>query len=188
MGYTFGHGDDIPEMHFSFENIEAGRKIIRGWIRKFGETDPEDTIGLTLITGIDRDNPHWYKLAVSHKDADVSESEARLVSLVSRFQKMTPADHGNLSQFLERYQRLGRYRIAAVEHRRGSSVMQIPPPGLCMEKRSLKVVPAWKIGPDDFMRVALTDEDNPVIPPGEEDPPFHRVSMHGAGVFDPVRK
>ena len=175
IGYTYGHGDDIPEMHFSFENIEAGRKIIRGWIKKFGEADPEDTIGLTLITGIDRDNPHWYKLVVSHKDADVLESDERLVSIVSRFQKMTPADHRNLSQFLERYKRLGRYRIAALEHRPVGGVMQIPPPGLCMEKRSLKVVPAWKIGPDDFMRVALTDEDNPVIPPGEEDPPFHRV-------------
>ena len=188
VGYTFGHEDDIPEMHFSFENIEAGHKIIRGWIKKFGEADPEDTIGLTLVTGIDRTNPHWYKLVVSHKDADVSEFGSRFVSLVARFQKLTPLDDRNLSQFLRRYRRLGCYRIAAVEHKPTRGLVKFLPPEIYIEKRLLRVIPAWKIGPDEFLRVALTDEDNPVIPPGEKDPPFYRSSTRRTGLSNGIRE
>ena len=66
LGYTFSRGeDDIPEMRFLFENIEAGCKIFRGWLKKFGAMDPHDTIGLTLVTGIDRAHPDWYRLLIS---------------------------------------------------------------------------------------------------------------------------
>lgn len=44
MAYPFSrHSGDIPQVLFSFKNIEAGRKIFLGWLKKFGATDPEDT-------------------------------------------------------------------------------------------------------------------------------------------------
>ena len=188
MVYLFGPRDIVPEMYFSFENIEAGRKIIRGWIRKFGQTDPNDTIGLTLVTGIDRLNPHWYKLVVSHKDAVEMHFETPYVGLVARYQEMTPNDDFNLRQFLKSYQRMGRYRIAALEHRPARSHVQISRQEMYIEKRLLKIVPAWKIGPNDFLRVALTDTADPVIPPNEKDPPFHRTPTRPIDLQDCNRK
>ena len=117
LAYPFARGpDDVPEIHFLFEDIEAGRKIFRGWLRKFGMVDRDDTIGLTLVTGVDRDHPDWYRLAVGYRDADVLKSGARFLGFPTRTQEMNPGDGRNLGQFLERYRRLGRYSIAPMEH------------------------------------------------------------------------
>ena len=43
-----------------------------------------------------------------------------------------------------------------------------------IEKRKLKIVPAWKIGPDDFLRAVLLGVMNPVVQGGKEDPRFYR--------------
>lgn len=90
---------------------------------------------------------------------------------------MNPSDGRNLDQFLERYRRLGRYRIAPSELReaqKAGGVVRADYPGISIEKRLLKIVPAWKIGPDDFLRMSLPGVVNPVVPIGEKDPPFHR--------------
>ena len=185
LAYTFARGlDDVPEMHFSFENIEAGRKIIRGWLRRFGEVDRDDTIGLTLVTGVDRDHPDWYRLAVGCREEDLLKSGAPFMGFPVRSLDMTPRDGRNLGQFLERYRRLGRYRIAPMEHQAAGGVVLATHPGISIEKRLLKIVPAWKIGPDDFLRMALLGVANPVVPSGEEDPPFHRPSTGRPVGFD----
>ena len=185
LAYTFAHEpDDLPELHFLFEDIEAGRKIFRGWLRRFGTADNDDTIGLTLVTGVNRDHPDWYRLAVGYRDADVLKSGAQFLGFSTRIQEMTPRDGRNLGQFLERYRRLGRYRIAPMKHQAAHGVVRIAHPGISIEKRVLKIVPAWTIGPDDFLRVALHGISNPVIPSGEEYPPFHRPSAGGPVTFD----
>ena len=185
LGFTFArYPDDLPEMHFLFDDIEAGRKIFRGWLKRFGTVDRDDTIGLTLVTGVDRDHPDWYRLAVGYRDADVLDSGARFLGFSARSLEMNPRDSHNLGQFLERYQRLGRYRIAPMDRQAAGRVVQATHPGISIEKRLLKIVPAWTLGPDDFLRIALPGITNPVVPSGEEDPPFHRPSTGRPVVFD----
>ena len=185
LAFTFARNpDDVPEIHFLFQDIEAGRKIFRGWLRRFGTVDHDDTIGLTMITGVDRDHPDWYRLAVGCREADVLKLGARFLGFHERIQEMNPRDGRNLGQFLERYRRLGRYRIAPMEHQAAGNVARTTRPGISIEKRLLKVVPAWKIGPDDFLRMALPGVANPVVPSGEEDPPFHRPSTGGPVAFE----
>ncbi len=180
LAYTFARGpDDVPEIHFLFEDIEAGRKIFRGWLRRFGAVDRDETIGLTLVTGVDHEHPDRYRLAVSYRNADVLDARVQFLGFPVRFHEMSPRDSRNLDQFLERYRRLGRYRIAPMERPAADYVVQTGRPGISIEKRVLKIVPAWKIGPDDFMRAALRGVTSPVVPNGEEDPPFYRP-MTGA--------
>ena len=97
---------------------------------------------------------------------------------------MSPRNGHNLGQFLERYQRLGRYRIAPMDRQAAGHMVQTTHPGISIEKRLLKIVPAWTIGPDDFLRIVLPGVTNPVVPSGEEDPPFHRPSTGGPVGFD----
>ena len=185
LAYPFARGpEDVPEMHFSFEDIEAGHKIFRGWLRRFGTVDRDDTIGLTLVTGVDRDHPDWYRMAVGYRDADMLKSGARFLGFSARIQEMNPGDGRNLGQFLERYRRLGRYRIAPMEYQAARVVFRSTLPESRIEKRLLKIVPAWKIGPDDFLRMALPGVARPVVPNGEDDPPFYRTSTGGPVGFD----
>ena len=188
LAYPFARGPgDIPGMYFLFEDIDAGRKIFRGWLRRFGAVDRDDTIGLTLVTGVDSAHPDWYQMVVGYRDADVLKSGATFLGFSSRIQEMNPSDGRNLGQFLERYRRLGRYRIAPVEipvHQKAGRAVRADNPGISIEKRLLKIVPAWKIGPDDFLRGCLPGVVNPVVPSGEQDPPFHRPSTGGPVVLD----
>ena len=188
LAFPFARGPaDVPGMYFLFEDIDAGRKIFRGWLRRFGAVDREDTIGLTLVTGVDSAHPDWYQLVVGYRDADILKSGARFLGFSSRIQEMNPADGRNLGQFVERYRRLGRYRIAPMEmpdHQKAGGAVQADHPGISIEKRLLKIVPAWKIGPDDFLRSVLPGVVNPVVPSGEKDPPFHRQSKGGPVVLD----
>ena len=180
LAYTFARDAvDVPEIRFLFEDIEAGRKIFRGWLKRFGEVDRDDTIGLTLVTGVDRDHPDWYRLVVGYRDADILKSGAQFLGFSTRIQEMNPRDGHNLKQFLERYGRLGRYRIAPLEHNEAGGVVRTTRSEISIEKRLLKIVPAWRIGPDDFLRMALKGVTNPVVPNGEEDPPFHQPSTGG---------
>ena len=185
LAFTFArYPDDVPEMHFVFDDIEAGRKIFRGWLKRFGTVDRDDTIGLTLVSGVDRDHPDWYRLAVGYRDADVLDSGARRLGFSTRYLEMTPCDSHNLEQFLQRYQRLGRYRIAPMDRQAAGRVVQITHPEISIEKRLLKIVPAWTLGPDDFLRIALPGITDPVVPIGEVDPPFHRPATGRTVVFD----
>ena len=133
-----------------------------------------------------REHPDRYRLAVSYRDADVLDAAGvRFLGFSVRFHEMSPRDSHNLGQFLERYRRLGRYCIAPMECRPAGGVTRTAThPGISIEKRLLKVVPGWKIGPDDFLRAALPGVTNSVIPSGEEDPPFHRPSTGGPVGFD----
>ena len=175
--YAFARDEgDIPQMCFSFQNIDAGHKIFRGWLRKFGATDPNDTIELTLVTGINRVHPDWYRLVVGHRIENFLKFDARLLGATFRVNELTPPNGRNLGQFLERYRRLGRYRIGPVEYSAKGGTFVLAQREISIEKRLLQIVPAWTIGPDDILRVALRDEDNPIVPSGEKDPPFRRSS------------
>ena len=188
LAYPFARGPaDVPGMFFLFEDIDAGRKIFRGWLKKFGTVDRDNTIGLTLVTGVDSAHPDWYRLVVGYRDADVLKSGARLFGYSSRIQEMSPPDGRNLGRFLDRYRRFGRYRIAPMEvpeNQQAGGVMQADIPVLSIAKHLLKIVPAWKIGPDDFLRMSLPGVVDPVVPSGEKDPPFYRPSKGGPVVLD----
>ena len=147
-----------------FKDIEAGRKIFVGWVRKFGAVDQNDTIGLTLVTGVDREHPDRYRLAVSYRDADVLDSGVRFLGFSVRFHEMNPRDSHNLGQFLKRYQRLGRYRIAPMERRAADHIVQTTHPGISIEKRVLKIVPAWTIGPRRFPARCIAGDIEPRRP------------------------
>ena len=77
--------DDVPEMHFLFDDIEARRRIFRGWLKTFGTVDRDDTIRLKLVMGVDRDHPHRYGMAVSYQAAGGLDSGTRFLGFyVSR--------------------------------------------------------------------------------------------------------
>ena len=162
MAYLFARrASDVPCVLFSFKDIDSGRKIFLGWLQKFGAEDPDDTIDITLITGVNRIHRHWYRVVVGHRLGDAAKSSGRLFGSSLRIHEMTPQNGTNLSQFIERYRRLGRYRIGPIDHRPMAG--SIAPPEVIIEKRRLNIVSASSIGPDDILQAALQDEDDPVV-------------------------
>jgi len=91
--------------------------------------------------------------------------------MVYRMQDMTPENSSNLERFIHDIERAGRYRIAP------ASFAPIPTKitykrELSIEKKRLRIVPAWQIGLNDPASGALGGVTDPVIPPDVTEAPI----------------
>lgn len=163
----------IPELILIFEDSEAGAKIFRGWQKRLGKADQDEWIGLTLITGIDSSHPSYYRLAIGVNEEYFTHMNKPKgpFALVYRMQDMTPVDSTNIDRFLFFYKKAGRYRLT---YNLLAPTQPISPyaNNIFLEKRRLRIVPAWQIGHNDPTCAALKGIDDPLIPSDVIDPPI----------------
>lgn len=174
LGFAIWPGNPpVPELAFMFENIEAGIKIFRGWNKRLGKIDREEWISLIIITGIDKNYPTHYRVAISVNIEFLSQ-EGKQAAFVSRMKDMTPSNSINLDNFINLFKKAGCYRLSLAKM---VGYQMVPYGGseFSIEKRQLRIVPAWQIGPNDPASCALGGIDNPIIPPEVSDPPFIKV-------------
>lgn len=171
LGFAIWPGSPpVPELALMFENLEAGVKIFRGWNKRLGKIDQGEWICLTIITGTDKNHPAHYRVAIS-VNSNLLFQEGKQSAFVVRMQDMTPTDSTNLNRFIELFEKTGYYRLSL-----GQMVdRQMTPYNgneFSIEKRKLRIVPAWQIGPNDPVISALGGIEEPIIPPEISDPPF----------------
>lgn len=169
-----------PRMILLFENIDAGRKIFRGWRKKVGEADRNDWIGVTVITGIHRDSPHDYRVAIGVGEQYMHNQmarAARLMTMVYRMHDMTPASTKNLDLLRDLYAQTGR----VILHPGKFNALQL---GMLMDEEDfmlgielthLTVVPAWQVDASSPLITAMGGIEDPFIPDDVTDPPFSKV-------------
>jgi hypothetical protein len=177
MGFAICSGDPpVPELILAFKNFEAGKKIFRGWRKRLGEEDSDEWIGITFITGINRHYPAHYRVAISINEQYLSSRVKKMERFVqvNRMQDMEPKDSTNLDRFLHLYNQFGRYHLAPGIL---AAIQTMPPNAneLSIEKRQLRIVSAWQVGPNDLACMAMKGIDDPVIPPEISDPPFIKL-------------
>lgn len=177
LGFAICPGDPpIPELILAFKNFEAGKKIFRGWRKRLDEADRDEWIGITFITGINRHHPAHYRVAISVNEEYLSSRIKKMERFVqvSRMQDMEPADSTNLDRFFYIYKKFGRYRLAPGLL---AAIQSLPPytREFSIEKRRLRIVPAWQVGPNDPACMAMKGIDDPIIPPVISDPPFLKL-------------
>jgi hypothetical protein len=183
MGFAVLPGNlPIPELIIIFEDQETGAKIFRGWRKRLGQVDQDEWIGLTLITGIDRCHHSYYRLAIGVNEEYLTHMNKPKgpFALVYRMQDMTPVDSTNIDRFLFFYNKAGRYRLT---YNLFAPTQPISPYAndIFIEKRRLRIVPAWQIGPNDPASAALKGINDPLIPPGVSDPPVLKVLKQFCG-------
>lgn len=154
----------------SFENIEFGKRIFKEWIDKYGKEDINKVISVTIVKGIDKNNPYWYKVLISKNVNKDLFSDGNLVSISSRFHRMEPSSNNNLNNLIKGYEKFKRYILIPAHI--DSKFNMTPFPELGILKTELKIIDAWQIGIHDLERVVITEEDNPIIPKGILDAPI----------------
>lgn len=155
-----------PFLGLLFKNGEAGGKIFADWHARWGQEEASDTLRVTIVTGIHKNNPHHYSVIVGpnidHIAADVRSDET--FSIISRVNRMMPATPGNLTNFLEAFSRFNAFFLMPAEMPTGS---KNPPKiefKLALLKRHLHIRPAWQIGENDPDISALDEDEDPFIP------------------------
>ena len=122
------------------------------------------------MRGISVSNPHSYRIAFAANLDLAPGKETRFATMMARLNTMTPQSNENLEMFLSRFARLGRYLLAP-------AVMEGTPPRpeilfeYAIEKTEINVREAWQVGRHDLDMIAISDEDDPIIPNGEGKPP-----------------
>jgi len=158
-----------------FLNQDAGQQIFAHWRKELGPQDQEERLRVTIIRGVDRSNPHAYRVVIGSNLPDrFMEDAKRLVFMVSRCNTMAPTSDANLQRFLRSYEAAGRYSLAgAVITDEQSS--PVPVSDVHIAKRELNVRDAWQIERNDPDVVGICEDDDPIIPTGQQDAPILEV-------------
>lgn len=157
-----------------FQDGDAGRQIFAHWRQELGPQDKDERLRVTIIQGIDRSNPHVYRVVIGSNLPDGLTEDTKTVFMVSRSNTMVPTSGVNLQRFLRSYDAAGRYFLAGAVNRDEQSG-PVPVSDVHIGKRELNVRNAWQIGRNDPDVVGIREDDDPIIPPGQQDAPVLEV-------------
>jgi hypothetical protein len=87
---------------------------------------------------------------------------------------MAPTSDANLQRFLGSYEAASRYYLAGAVITDEQS-RPVPVSDVYIAKRELNVRDAWQIGRNDPDVVGIRDDDDPIIPAGQQDAPVLEV-------------
>ncbi len=159
-----------PTLGLMFEDEKAAKAIFNGWRDRLGNKDEKDELRISIITGVDKNNPAHYRVHVgSNINAYEPLKEQSQFVMVSRNNSMTPDTDKNLKMFLAAYKKFGVfYLVPAIQ--KGQSAPEIIRECFLF-KRSVIVRPAWQIGDNDDDFIVLHSDDDPIIPTDVKNPP-----------------
>jgi len=159
-----------PLMAFGFENADAGRAIIEGWRQTYGG-ELAKMLRISIIRGISKQNPFYYRVLISGQLPSTSSDDARFVQSVSRIHTMQADSPKNLQGFLDMFNYHGKYILSSA-----SRNMETPEDwdavfasGILM--REVVVREAWEIGIHDPDGAGVLEGDDVIVPDDIESPP-----------------
>jgi hypothetical protein len=161
-----------PTLAPMFENSEAAKQIFAQWRSELGICDEEERLRVAIVRAIDTSNPYAYRVIIgANPNVGFLRPDVRYTVFVTRTHTMETSSNLNLDRFLQSYKAFGRYFLAPAVMRNG-----LPEPELIRDhhliKRELHVREAWEIGRHDVDSAAIHDEDSPIIPAGQKNPPI----------------
>ena len=167
--------NEPPGLGLIFKDGAAGRSIFAELRQKLGRRDKDDRLRISIITGIDKDDPDAYAVLVgTNLPASDEKSGARELISVSRVHRMDRPDPSNLKRFEDRVTRTTWYGIFPVQGIPGGDQMEISG-DLAIMKNTIRIAPAWQIGENDIDCMAIWPDDEPIIPPEVIDAPILKL-------------
>jgi hypothetical protein len=165
-----------PVMALAFENYNAGQKIFRGWRKKVGAENQDGWIGVTVITGIRRENPLDYRVAIGISESYIRTSMAgkRLFTTVYRMHDMTPSSSHNLDVLRNHFRNAGFVFLMPVAFNPASLGIEMTRENfeLSVKLSHLEFIPAWQVDGTSPLIAAMSGITDPVLPPGVTEAPF----------------
>ena len=167
------HPYNLPVLTLLFKNENPSKNIFIQWQKKIGTEDVEEKLRVSIITGIDADNPAAYRIVVgmnpSWLDTANGAKGSQYISM-SRIHTTNPRDSKNLDQFLSAFEKVKAYVLApgyvSQDALSADSFIE-----LGVLKRQIIVRPAWQIEEHDLDVCGLQPEDKVIIPEDVKDPP-----------------
>lgn len=173
VAFISGPGYGAPAMALIFTEADAPLEIFRHW--KEEDSRSELRLRISVVRAIDKSNPHAYTIIIG-ADPDAVLPGTRFITMVNRMCRMEPKSSANLDLFLQEHEKYGSYTITAAYKPKGSppdAPIQFSSNSIQMKR--VTIIEAWKVGPNDIERMAISDDCDPVIPEGVADAPVLEV-------------
>jgi hypothetical protein len=174
-----------PLMALAFEDIVAGKKIFRGWRKKVGAENRDGWLSVTVITGIRRDSPLDYRVAIGISESYMKNmtSSKRLLAMAYRMHDMTPSSGRNLDVLQTHFRRAGFvFLVPAAFNPASQSVIEMTNENLQLgiKLSQLQFIDAWKVGITSPLITAMRGITDPIIPHGITEVPLLQALEHFA--------
>jgi len=169
-------------LFLAFQDENAGKSIFDKWIQKFGKEDKDDAIKVTIIKGINKNNPFEYRVHItSDIKLDSRNHKERYFTIAARFHTMTPNNFQNMNIIEAYFKQNTRYLLcpAKMSHN-GNQVIGQPDifPDNSILKNKIEIKNAWEIGLNDITRCVILEGDSPIIPDNVKNAPILEVLKH----------
>lgn len=161
-----GGGGRIPAIVFLFENLVVGERIFSNIAKTVGDKDPNNTLRIALIRGINKQSPAHYRVVVT-SNLDREDDSSSIHSALSRILTVTPDSSENLDRFLSDYENYKRCYVVTVDSK-GRPTHHLSTSGVV-------VINAWEIDDNHLEITALQPDDDVLIPEGVDNPPISRA-------------
>ena len=157
-----------------FENGYEGKLIFEDWQKRFGHQDSENLIRVSIIKGIDTQNPFWYRVCISADFRKMKHKPGGITVSVTKSHKMTPNSSINLERLIKTYQNYKEFTLCPAEISLSpQSFNPFTTHGIL--KTELIVRNAWEVGINDPDMIGITPEDNPIIPADNHNAPVLEI-------------
>ena len=170
IGYvTAQENKALPVMGFIFADKAAARRIFAGWRNELGQDDHHDRLRISILTGVDKNNPAHYRVVVSTNIDSIAMQRGDQFVILARIHNMTPTTSENLDRFRESYNVTKQYWIMPALMEGGMPALV---PDLRILKHGIVMRPAWQLEEHDPDVVAICEDDKILIPNSIQDPPI----------------
>lgn len=161
----------LLELALLFRNENISKQIFSQWKQEFGDEDVEEKIRVSIITGIDADNPAAYRIVIGMNPNWIKASSNSQFILTYQINTMEPRNSRNLDQFVDFFEELGFYILVPGYVSEDFSSTEFYPE-LGILKRQIFIRPAWQIGEHDFDLCGIKLDDKIIIPKDVKEPPI----------------
>jgi hypothetical protein len=105
-------GKSPPGIGLIFKSEEGARDIFTGWLNRLGKEDEKEELRISVVTGVDKNNPAHYRVHVgTNINAYEKSGDWGHFIMIARFKTLMPDNDKNLTMFLEAYDKHGVYYL-----------------------------------------------------------------------------
>lgn len=175
-GFIWSDSKDAPPLLAPiFEKKLPAVEIFGYWKQELGSQDVKERLRITVIRGVKRNEPFTYRVIFNiNPDVQVQGKSNSLTTTLARVNTMEAKSHANLNHFLDNFQRSKQFTLTFGIISNDSQQPELMTQ-FAITKNELIIRDAWQIGPDDIDIAGLTEEDDPIIPSDQSDPPVLKV-------------
>ena len=163
-----------PLLALHFRDADAARRIFEDWCERWGREGSDENVRISIITGVDQKEPFAYSMQVAPVFRTGLVQGGKTFLSLSRYMRLNATTPDNLNNFLVAYHKAGEFGLVPAITPSGQAFPE-PMYDLIQPRRTLEVRPAWTIEEHDPDLSVLQDDDDPIIPEDQADPPVRRA-------------